>query len=75
MSDWSPASIPSRWLGLLVLLYVLLLGYSVLIIHQPLILICFGMLFVSLYLLWRFLVAVEAIAGALQRIADSRERE
>ncbi|AHG05387.1 hypothetical protein HALDL1_14535 [Halobacterium sp. DL1] len=75
MSDWSPASIPSRWLGLLVLLYVLLLGYSVLIIHQPLILIWFGMLFVSLYLLWRFLVAVEAIAGALQRIADSRERE
>ncbi|WP_232702862.1 hypothetical protein [Halobacterium wangiae] len=75
MSDWSPASIPSHWLGLIVLLYVLLLGYSVLVIHQPLLVIWFGMLFVSLYLLWRFLVAVEGIADALQRIAESEEQK
>ena len=30
---------------------------------------------VSVYLLWRFLRAVEAIADALQRIARERERE
>jgi hypothetical protein len=33
-----------------------------------------GLLAAALYLAWRFLVAVEAIADALQRIADRREQ-
>ena len=76
MSDWSPPSIPREWLAVVTVLYLLVLGYSLVVAQEVLVLGLFpGMALVSLYLLWRFLVAIEAIADALQRIARQREEE
>jgi hypothetical protein len=75
MANWSPPSLPRKWLAAAAALYVLLLAYSVLVLGQLLLGVLPGLLFVSLYVLWRFLAAVEAIADAQQRLADRRERE
>jgi hypothetical protein len=76
MSGWSPPSIPREWLAVVAVAYLLLLGYSLIVVQEVLVLGLFpGMALVSLYLLWRFLVAIEAIADALQRIARQREDE
>lgn len=74
MSDWSPATVPRPWLVALGLLYVLLLGYAVLVAQVLLGGLLAGALGLVLYLAWRFVVAVEGIADAQQRIADRRER-
>mgnify|MGYP000026359493 CR=1 FL=1 len=53
---------------------VLILAYALLIVQQlllgivPIVLVGLG------YLVWRVVVALEAIADAAQRIADERER-
>lgn len=76
MSGWSPPEISREWLVGVGVVYIALLGYSLVVVQQVLLLGLFpGLLLVSLYLLWRFLVAVEAIADALQRIAHQREQE
>lgn len=75
MSHWSPPSLPRPWLAATGVLYALVLAYSLLVIQQLLVGVLFGLVPVSLYLLWRFLAAVEAIADALQRIAAAFEHE
>lgn len=75
MSHWSPPSVPRPWLAAAGVLYALVLAYSLLVAQQLLLGLLFGVVPVSVYLLWRFLVTVEAIADALQRIARQLERE
>jgi len=75
MSDWSPPSIPRTWLLVSSVLFVLLFAYSVVILAQPLIVLVLGASIVWFYLLWRFIVAIEAIADAQQRIATQREQD
>lgn len=75
MPDWSPPSISQGWLVGIGLLSVAWLGYSLLILSQLLLGLLPGIVIGALYILWRFLVAVEAIADALQRIAHQREQE
>jgi hypothetical protein len=75
MANWSPPSVPRTWLVVAAVLYVLLLAYSVLVLGQLLLGVLPGLLFVGLYVLWRFLTAIEAIADAQQRIARQREQE
>lgn len=74
MSGHSPPSLSRKWLVRIVP-YVLLLAYSFFISQQPLRGIRLGITIVVIYLLWRFLVAVEAIADALQRFAQQREQD
>lgn len=74
MSNWSPPSIPRNWLAALVILYVLFLGYSTLVMGQILLGVFPALGLVFLYLLWRFISAVEAIADAQQRLAYRREQ-
>ena len=73
MAGWSPPSIPREWLFGIGFLYVAFLAYAVLIAQQILLGVLVGLVIVSLYLGWRFLRAVEAIAEALQRLASERE--
>jgi hypothetical protein len=75
MSDWSPPSVSRTWLAVAVVLYALLVAYGVVIAGQLLLTVFPGLFALGLYLLWRFIVAVEAIADAQQRLADARERE
>jgi CHASE2 domain-containing sensor protein len=75
MANWSPPSLPRRWLAAAAVLSVLVLVYSVLILGQFLLGLLPTLLLGVLYVLWRFLAAVEAIADAQQRLADQRERE
>lgn len=75
MSEWSPPAISRPWLVAIGLGYALVLAYSIVIVHQILLGIFLGFLIASLYLLWRFIAAFEAIADAQQRIARQRERE
>jgi hypothetical protein len=74
MANWSPPSVPRKWLVVATVLYVLLLAYSVLVLGRILLGVLPGLAFVSLSVLWRVLAAVEAIADAQQRLADQRER-
>jgi len=74
MPDWSPPTIPHNWLVVVVLLYILLLAYSVLISGQLLLGVLAGFVIVFLYFLWRCLAAVEAIADAQQRMASQQEQ-
>lgn len=55
--------------------YLLVLAYSVVIAGQILLGVLIGAVFGVVYLGWRFLAAVEAIADALQRLARQRENE
>lgn len=75
MAGYSPPSIPSRWFGGSVLLFAVLLGYSLFVVQTPLLVLFPAVLAGFLYVGWRFLLAVEAIADALQRIVDQRERD
>lgn len=74
MANWSPPSIPQRWLVVSALLFVLLVGYSVIVVQQILLAVFPAFGAVALYLLWRFIVAFEAIADAQQRIAEQQEQ-
>jgi hypothetical protein len=75
MTNWSPPSLPRRWLAVAAALYALVIAYSVVVLGQLLLGVLPGLLFVSLYVSWRALAAVEAIADAQQRIAHQREQE
>jgi len=73
MSGWSPPA-PSNALvagvGVLLLLWLV---YAILIQGSILIGLLPGTLIVAAYVVWRFLVALEAIADGVHRIADQRE--
>lgn len=75
MSEWSPPTLPRPWLAGIALLYVLLLGYLLVVLQQPLIGVVLGVFLASIYLVWRFLVALEAIAEAQQRLARREGQE
>jgi hypothetical protein len=75
MSSWSPPSISRSWLLGISIFYVLVLNYAVIIAGEILLGLLFGLLLVLLYLLYRFVAAVEATADALHRIARQRGSE
>lgn len=76
MPHWSPPSVPRHWLVGVGIVYALVALYSVIVVQQALVGAIFPLLFLGGgYLLWRLLRAVEAIAEALQRIADSHDDE
>lgn len=74
MSGWSPPSPSNRTVAvvgillLAVLLYALLIAQHVLLGLFPVVAVGAG------YVAWRLLLAIEAIADALQRLATARER-
>lgn len=73
-SEWSPPTIP-RGLRVIVLVVTLLwIAYTLVIIQEILLGLLVVFLFGCLYVGWRFLAAIEAIAVALQRIAGHYER-
>jgi len=75
MSEWSPPTVRRSWLVVFGAGYFLVLAYSVVIAGQILFGIWIGVFCGVVYLGWRFLAAVEAIADALQRIARQREAD
>ena len=75
MADSSPPSIPRSWAATIIVLYVLFLLYSILLAAQPLLGLLPALIIIPLYLLWRLLVAIEAIADAQQRIAHKQDQK
>jgi len=73
MADWSPPSIPRSWLIAIVVFYIAFLAYSLVIAGQLLLGVFPAFIIVFLYIIWRVLAAVEAIADAQQRIASQQE--
>lgn len=73
MEGWSPPSIPRNWLIAIVIFYIAFLAYSILIAGQLLLGVFPAFIIAFFYILWRALVAVEAIADAQQRIAYREE--
>ena len=75
MPGWSPPSVPRTALVTAAVLYAVVLVYLVLIRGTILLGLFPGLVAVVLYVVWRFLVALEAIADGVHRIADEHERE
>lgn len=75
MADSSPPPIPRSWAATIIVLYVLFLLYSILLAGSPLLGLLPALIIIPLYLLWRFLVAIEAIADAQQRIAHQQDQK
>jgi hypothetical protein len=75
MTGWVPPSIPRRWLAAIVAVYAVVLAYAVLIQGSFLLGALPGVVVAATYVLWRFLVALEAIADGVHRIADGRDGE
>ncbi|MEA1929959.1 hypothetical protein [Halohasta litorea] len=75
MSEWTPRQLSRPVIIGLSICYLLVLAYSVVIAGQLLLGVLIGAVFGVVYLGWRFLAAVEAIADALQRLARQREGE
>jgi len=73
MSEWSPRSVPRSWRVGLGIGYLLVFAYAIIIAQQILFGLLLGLLCGVLYLGWRFLVAIEGITDALQRIARQYE--
>lgn len=74
MRSWSPPSLPRGLLSVIAGGYLFVAAYAVVIAQQLLLgVVVPGVVLLGSYLLWRFLRAVEAIADALQRIADAYE--
>jgi hypothetical protein len=75
MSGWSPPRPSRQQVTVVAVLYLLLLAYGLLIIQQILLVVMVGLAGFGLYFGYRLLLAIEAIADALQRMAHQRERE
>ena len=75
MPGWSPPSVPRTALVTAAVLYAVVLVYLVLIRGTILLGLFPGLVAVVLYVVWRFLAALEAVADGVHRIADEHERE
>ncbi|WP_436926890.1 hypothetical protein [Halosimplex amylolyticum] len=75
MSGWSPPSPHRVVLVGLVPAYAIVLAYAVLVQGSVLLGLLPGLVLVGAYFLWRLLVALEAIADGIHRLADQRERD
>lgn len=75
MSTRSPPTIPLHWLLAVSSLYLLFLAYMVIVRQEILLALMVGFAAVLLYGVVRFLLAFEAIATSLRRIASQREEE
>lgn len=75
MSDWSPPTLSSGQLAGIIVAFLAVTAYSLVIVQQLLLVVVPAAALVAVYLTWRFIVAVEAIADALQRIADHQIEE
>jgi len=74
MSDWSPPTLSRGQLAGIVVGLLAVSAYSLIIVQQILLVVVPAVAVVVLYLAWRFVRAVEAIADAQQRLAaDSDE--
>lgn len=73
MSGWSPPSPPVALLAGTTAVWLVLLVYAALVQGSILLGLLPGLGLAVLYVLWRFLVALEAIADGVHRIADARE--
>jgi hypothetical protein len=75
MSDWSPPTLSRGQLAGIVVTLLAAAAYSLVIAQQLLLVVVPAAALLAVYLTWRFIVAVEAIADALQRIADHKTEE
>ena len=75
MSDWSPPTLSRGQLAGIVVGLLAVAAYSLVIVGQLLLVIVPAVAVVAAYLVWRFVVAVEAIADALQRLAADKTDE
>ena len=75
MSDWSPPTLSRGQLAGIVVGFLAVSAYSLVIAGQILLVVGPAAAVVAGYLAWRFIRAVEAIADALQRIADHQTEE
>lgn len=75
MTKWTRATIPREWLVGLLAIYLVGFAYLIMVAQQLLLGILLGGVIITLYIVWRFLVAIEAIADAHQRIAQQQELE
>ena len=75
MTGYSPPSIPPSWFGGTALLFFVALAFALLVVQEPLLILFPAVVVGGFYLSWRFLLAVEAIADALQRIASNRRED
>jgi len=75
MSDWSPPTLSRGQLAGIVVGFLAVSAYSLVIAGQILLVVGPAAAVVAGYLTWRFIRAVEAIADALQRIADHQTEE
>ena len=75
MSDWSPPTLSRGQLAGTVVGLLAVAAYSLVIVQQLLLVIVPAVAVAVAYLVWRFVVAVEAIADALQRLAADKTDE
>ena len=75
MSDWSPPTLSRGQLAGIVVGLLAVATYSLVIVGQLLLVIVPAVAVAVAYLVWRFVVAVEAIADALQRLAADKTDE
>lgn len=75
MSGWSPPRLRREQALAIVGSFALVALYAVVIARQILPVVLLAVAALGVYLGWRFLRAVEAIADAHQRLADTREAD
>jgi len=75
MSDWSPPTLSRGQLAGIVVGLLAVAAYSLVIAQQLLLVVFPAAALIAVYLAWRFVVAVEAIADALQRLATQKADE
>ncbi|RJX50159.1 hypothetical protein [Halonotius pteroides] len=75
MSDWSPPTLSRGQLAGIVVGLLAVAAYSLVIVGQLLLVVVPAAAILAVYLTWRFIVAVEAIADALQRLAADKTDE
>lgn len=75
MSDWSPPTLSRGQLAGIAVGLLAVAAYSLVIVQQLLLVIVPAVAVAVAYLVWRFVVAVEAIADALQRLAADKTDE
>jgi len=74
MAGWSPPSPSQRVVAGVAIAYAVVLADMILIWGTILLGVVVGLVLVVAYFLWRLLVAVEAVADGVHRIAAERDR-